>query len=222
MIVAGINSPPASSCGRLFDAVAAALGLCRDRQAYEGEAAMRLEAIVDRGALRKNAGYRFSLIGVSSIPKHPVAGLDPATDDFWAAGHRDADARVQPGQAAWGCRYLVDARPIWAALLSDLAYRVPPGTIAAKFHLGLAEAVAEMAGRLARNAGFGTVALSGGCFQNAVLLEEARRRLHARDFAVLSHCEVPANDGGLALGQAAVAAARLIEAKEPTGAGLCA
>ena len=79
-----------------------------------------------------------------------------------------------------------------------------------------------MAARLADGHRFDTVALSGGCFQNAVLFEATRHLLDARGFAVLSHCEVPANDGGLALGQAAVAAARLIESRKPREAGLCA
>jgi hydrogenase maturation protein HypF len=57
---------------------------------------------------------------------------------------------------------------------------------------------------------FDTVALSGGCFQNRVLFEETERRLLDEGFAVLSHGAVPANDGGLALGQAAIGAARLI------------
>ena len=52
MIRNGINTPKASSCGRLFDAVAAALNICRERQAYEGEAAARLEAMVDQDTLR--------------------------------------------------------------------------------------------------------------------------------------------------------------------------
>jgi hydrogenase maturation protein HypF len=57
---------------------------------------------------------------------------------------------------------------------------------------------------------FDTVALSGGCFQNKVLFEETASRLRAAGFAVLSHSRVPMNDGGIALGQTAVAAARLI------------
>jgi hydrogenase maturation protein HypF len=60
---------------------------------------------------------------------------------------------------------------------------------------------------------FDTVALSGGCFQNRILFEEVLRRLEQANFRVLSHAEVPMNDGGLALGQAAIGAACLIGAK---------
>jgi len=68
---------------------------------------------------------------------------------------------------------------------------------------------------LAHANGIDTVALSGGCFQNARLFEETARRLEAAGLAVLSHRAVPANDGGLALGQAAVAAARLMQGESP-------
>jgi hydrogenase maturation protein HypF len=60
---------------------------------------------------------------------------------------------------------------------------------------------------------FATVALSGGCFQNRILFEEVVRRLEAEHFNVLTHAQVPANDGGLALGQAAIGAAQLIDNK---------
>jgi hydrogenase maturation protein HypF len=173
MIASGINAPLASSCGRLFDAVAAALDICPDRQAYEGEAAMRLEAIVDGTALQSGSGYRFDV-----IPEAPTV-LDP--------------------------------RPMWEPLLSDLANVVPAPIIAARFQRGLAEGISEMVRKLAERRLFDTVALSGGCFQNTVLFGEVSRLLRARGFTVLSHAAVPANDGGLALGQAAIAAARLIQ-----------
>ena len=67
MIARRLNSPPASSCGRLFDAVAAAIGICRERQAYEGEAAMRLEAIVDEAALGDTDGYPFAITGDAGL-----------------------------------------------------------------------------------------------------------------------------------------------------------
>jgi hydrogenase maturation protein HypF len=58
MIASGINAPDASSSGRLFDAVASALDICADRQAHEGEAAMRLEALVYSNALHSHDDYR--------------------------------------------------------------------------------------------------------------------------------------------------------------------
>ena len=175
MIARGLNSPPASSCGRLFDAVAAAIGICRECQAYEGEAAMRLEAIVDEAALGDTHGYPFAIM-------------------------RDAGLVT------------LEPRPMWQALLRDLAADTPAPVIAARFHQGLAAAITAMARALAeRGARFDTVALSGGCFQNRILFEETVRGLQALGFSVLGHAQVPANDGGLALGQAAIAAARLQE-----------
>jgi hydrogenase maturation protein HypF len=183
MIRKGINSPAASSCGRLFDAVAAALDICRERQAYEGEAACRLESIVDERTLRDESealAYPFMIPNLrgSALP-------------------------------------YVEPLAMWRALLGDLILRTPAPVIAARFHKGLARAIVAMASKLAgRDASaapaFDTVALSGGCFQNEILFDETCRRLHAAGFTVLSHARVPANDGGLAFGQAAVAAARLV------------
>lgn len=180
-----LNSPPASSCGRLFDAVSAALGLCREHQAYEGEAAAQLEAIVDRDALHHEdelLAYPFS------IAKLRGSGLQ-----------------------------YIEPVAMWDAILGDLALQTPVPVMAARFHKGLAKAIVAMAKKLARReengALFEGVALSGGCFQNRVLFEEVGRRLEAENFAVFAHAQVPPNDGGLALGQAAVGAAHLISAK---------
>jgi hydrogenase maturation protein HypF len=181
----GINAPMASSCGRLFDAVAAALNICRDRQAYEGEAAARLEAIVDRDAM---LGDHDELAYLFAIHRLRESGL-PC---------------VQP-------------LPMWRALLGDLMVGAPPSLMAARFHRGLAKIIVAMARKLARredDAGprFDTIALSGGCFRNRILFEEVVQGVEREQFRVLSHAHVPANDGGLALGQAAIGAAHLIDA----------
>jgi hydrogenase maturation protein HypF len=83
--------------------------------------------------------------------------------------------------------------------------------VAARFHAGLAGAIEDMIEHLSRRHGDtwgGRIALSGGVFQNAVLNDRVVARLEARDLKVLRHRHVPANDGGLSLGQAVVAAAR--------------
>jgi hydrogenase maturation protein HypF len=169
-----VNAPLASSCGRLFDAVAAAVGLCRDRTCYEGHAAMMLEAAT---ATDDDVAYPFTIVDVEGLLQ-----LDPA--------------------------------PLWGALLDDLIAATPVAIIARRFHSGLADAIANMVEALAplslRGRGHETVALSGGVFQNRLLLELVTQRLEAQGLRVLTHRAVPANDGGLALGQAAIAAAHLL------------
>jgi hydrogenase maturation protein HypF len=95
---------------------------------------------------------------------------------------------------------------MWEALLRDLGDGTPAAVVAARFHRGLADAVVETAARVAGD--IDTAALSGGVFQNRVLLELVSDGLRGRGFKVLSPHNVPANDGGLSLGQAAVAVAR--------------
>jgi len=96
---------------------------------------------------------------------------------------------------------------MWLALLGDLRCGAPREAIAARFHAGLSRAITDMAATIAPESG--TVALSGGCLQNRPLTEDLARRLEGRGFRVLRHARVPPNDGGLSLGQVAVAAARL-------------
>jgi hydrogenase maturation protein HypF len=191
MTRSAINAPPASSCGRLFDAVAAALDVCRERQAYEGEAAARLEAMVDEDILCSEddaLGYPLS------IPNLRGSGLP-----------------------------YIEPLAMWNAVLGDLILKTPVPVMAARFHKGLAKAIVAMTRKLASGEDeatpllFTTVALSGGCFQNRILFEEVSRRLETEHFTVLSHAQVPANDGGLALGQAAIGAAHLIDARKTQG-----
>ena len=98
----------------------------------------------------------------------------------------------------------IEPLAVWRAMLGDLILETPPGVMAARFHRGLAKAIATLAARIARAEELDSVALTGGCFQNATLLRLVDERLRAEGLAVLSHENVPANDGGLALGQAAV------------------
>jgi hydrogenase maturation protein HypF len=196
MMAKGVNSPLSSSCGRLFDAVAAALNACRERQAYEGEAAMRLEALA-----------------ASAVAAVAAAGA--ATHAYRFAISRQNDGLAE-----------MDCAPMWEALLSDLAHGVGAPTMALRFHEGLAGAVLEMTRQLARRETetpqFDTVALSGGCFQNRILFERVTAQLRAAGFVVLCHAEVPANDGGLSLGQAAIAAAQLMPSRNNERAESCA
>ena len=180
MIAKQLNTPLASSCGRLFDAVAAALGVCCERQDYEGEAAIRLEALA------------------ASAPDGAAATVYP----FDVSRLADGLSEINPA-------------PMWNALLSDLACGVSSATIALRFHGGLSVILVQVAKRLARRDAnaplFETVALSGGCFQNCILFESVAAQLRQAGFVVLTHAEVPANDGGLSLGQAIIGAARLLE-----------
>lgn len=90
-------------------------------------------------------------------------------------------------------------------VVADLRRGVPQGIIAARFHNALVEAIVAVA----QNVGAARVALTGGCFQNRLLTERAADRLQRAGFEVLLHRHVPPNDGGISLGQVAVAAAKL-------------
>nr|WP_231333330.1 carbamoyltransferase HypF [Actinomadura graeca] len=159
-------APATSSMGRLFDAVAAVLGV-RDSVTYEGQAAIELEQRADPG---ERAAY----------PAAVTAG-----DVFTVAGSDLVAAVVDDHRAGTG---------------------VP--VIAARFHNGVAALTVGAARRVRDATGLGTVALSGGVFQNMLLLERAVTGLSEAGFEVLTHHRVPPNDGGISLGQAAVATAR--------------
>ncbi|MEP9354961.1 carbamoyltransferase HypF [Xanthobacter sp. KR7-65] len=107
-----------------------------------------------------------------------------------------------------GALWEIDPAPAWRAMVADLTAGRALSAMAAAFHYGLAEAFADAAASIAVREAIAAVALSGGVFQNALLLEATVAALAHRGLAVLVPADVPANDGGLALGQAVVAAAR--------------
>jgi hydrogenase maturation protein HypF len=103
----------------------------------------------------------------------------------------------------------IDGAALIRAVADDAAAGVDRARIAARFHGGLAASVVEVCRRVREDAaGLDTVALSGGVFQNVRLLEATGDALGAAGFEVLRHRQVPPNDGGISLGQVAVAAAR--------------
>jgi hydrogenase maturation protein HypF len=103
---------------------------------------------------------------------------------------------------------VVQTPDVVRGVVEDLLRQVPASLIAARFHATLADVLARVCLRLHGRTGLDAVALSGGVFQNAWLLQAAISRLEADGFQVYTHHQVPTNDGGLALGQAAVAARR--------------
>lgn len=167
------NAPLTTSAGRLFDAVASLLGV-RQRVSFEGQAAMALEWLV--GPLDE-APYEILLKpAASAVGGQPAAPSMAMRDAVWHA----------------------DWAPMIDEILSDLRVGAPTARMAARFH----GALIELMGRVAAKAGLERVALSGGCFQNVVLLEGAIERLRMAGHRVYWHQRVPTNDGGLALGQA--------------------
>jgi hydrogenase maturation protein HypF len=169
MLERRFNTPPTSSAGRLFDAVAALAGV-RDRVSYEGQAAIELEWLASRVA--PDGAYPFDL--------------------------------TQPPEGP----FVVDTRPLIRAVADEAARGVGAALIARRFHSALIELIAVVCDRLRQVTGIGAVVLSGGVFLNALLTAEVSARLRGSSFRVYRHQLVPPNDGGLSLGQLAVAAAR--------------
>jgi hydrogenase maturation protein HypF len=182
MVATGTAAPMTTSAGRLCDAVGALCGL-RSEVTHEGQAAIELEA----AALVGEAGepYPFDVRGgdAPSAPDHASCAPDHAP-------------------------VLIDPREAIRRIARDVAVGVAVTAIAARFHAGLAEAVARACAGIAAHRRLDTVVLSGGVFQNRVLLEAVATHLEGAGLRVLVPERLPPNDGGIAYGQAAVAARR--------------
>jgi hydrogenase maturation protein HypF len=143
-----------------------------------------------------------SLLGLRHVATYEAQA---ALDLEWAAREHVAGARPYRFEIADG---EIDPTPVLEALVDDHRSGCPIGAMAAGFHLAVARMIGETADRLRAICGIERVALAGGVFQNELLLHLARRELAHRNLGVLIHRLVPPNDGGLALGQAAVAGFR--------------
>lgn len=181
MIERGINSPRTSSMGRLFDAAAAILGIC-DKATYEGEPAIELEAAAWRAFSSESACPTGNMASFSVTESS-------RPDDF----------------------HVLNSRPLFEALLEGIRTGVPAGKLALDFHVTIARASARIASEICVHEDLDTVALSGGVFMNRLLLQLLTHELKDAGLAVLVPHAVPANDGCIAYGQAAIARARLAQ-----------
>jgi len=178
-----INSPLSSSMGRLFDAISALLGI-RGEIDYEGQAAVELEM----AAL------------ASVIPRH-VPSEARELDEAISGNNESYPYRIVEDE---GMR-IVRLRDLLSAVIEDLRQGISKGRISVKFHNTVAQMINEMCQLIADETGVSQVALSGGVFQNRLLLRKTVSLLEDSGFQVFTHRQVPCNDGGISLGQAVIA-----------------
>ena len=157
-----INSPLTSSCGRLFDAVSALLGVCIE-SSYHAEAPMRLEAVANKNE----------------------AGCYP----------------FNKGE-------VISFKPTFEKMINDLNSGVSISIISAKFHNTIVDIILQSIHTISKKTSLNKVVLSGGTFQNRIILERTEIMLRQNGFEVFSQSLIPSNDGGIALGQLAIAAKR--------------
>lgn len=159
--------------------------------------------------LTSSAGRLFDAVASLLGLRDRIGFEAQAAMELEALADPEAD-RVYPARLDdGGDALVVRTTDIVRGVVEDLLAEVPAARIAARFHATLADVLARVCEPIRERTGLGAVALSGGVFQNAWLLAAAIERLERSGFEVYTHEQVPANDGGLALGQAAVAARRL-------------
>ena len=198
LLARGVHAPGTSSVGRLFDAVASLLDLCQ-RASFDGQAAMALEFAAE--GERTDETYPFCF-------KDRSAAVQPSSP-LRRGRERAEGAGLDEGVM------VIDWAPMVLAILDDIKNGVAIGMISATFHNTLAEMIVAVAGRVGQD----RVVLSGGCFQNRVLLEGTIRRLHDEGSRPFWPHRIPPNDGGLALGQLYVAMGRNRRRVKGQGAG---
>ncbi len=184
----GLNATLTSSMGRFFDAISSIAGV-RQTISYEAQAAMEFEALVEDG--RQNSYDTLSVI-------HPLKMVDPKSPPSLHSVNPDL-------------QFEIDSRPIVRQVANDVLNGVLPSIIATRFHQTIADVMAVCCRQVRHTTGLNKVALSGGVFQNMRLLGSILDTLQDDGFTVLTHRQLPANDGGLALGQAVVAHYRTLE-----------
>jgi len=172
-----INSPLTSSMGRLFDAISALLGI-REEIDYEGQAAVELEMAAHSYVIARRVSEEAISDVRESYPFHIV---------------EDEGIKI------------VRLKDLLSAVIEDLHQGISKGRISGKFHNTVARMINEMCRLMAVETSITQVALSGGVFQNRLLLRKTVSLLESDGFQVFTNRQVPCNDGGISLGQAIIA-----------------
>jgi hydrogenase maturation protein HypF len=173
----GLNTPLTSAAGRLFDAVAALVGV-RQQVSYEAQAAIELE-----------------MLAAQAAGEH---GLEADALSYPFSLEEQDDQAPDPS-------LVIRLRSLLEAVQVDRSAGLSPPEIGWRFHCTMATLIADVCRRIAAHSDLRTVALTGGCFQNRLLLSLSLAHLERAGFRVLLHHQVPCNDGGVSLGQVALA-----------------
>lgn len=181
-------------------------------QGIELSAINTVKQMVEKGfnaPISSSAGRLFDSVSAAlDVCTNTQTYEGQAAIELEALAHQSQGAFAYPFGILDGNLPVLDPTPMWQALCEDLESGLEAPVISRRFHLGLAQAVVDMVQHLSLSLGTThKIALSGGVFQNKLLLEQTVERLQKRGFEVLLHRQVPANDGGLAFGQALIAAA---------------
>ena len=179
----GLHTTISTSAGRLFDAVSALLGI-RRISTYEGEAAVYLQFAAETAE---------------------KAGKSAQADALLARWKADGTLQATPAESAITItdgRFLLTSNDLFCHLLHYRLQNVSSDLLALAFHRGLAAAIRDACKNARERTGCNTAALTGGVFQNTLLLRLTQNALEKDGFHVLHHSIIPPNDGGIAVGQA--------------------
>ncbi len=174
MLESQFNTPLTSSCGRLFDGVAALLDVQLTSH-FEGQAAMKLEALA-QAAMKDN--WKKELLLVYSGSKAPFLEKN----------------------GEWE---IITSRFV-TMIMEEMAGKHSKSKLALRFHFELIQSICKLVQHLSRQTGIRKIVLSGGCMQNQILLEGFYHVLKENNFQVFTGRQIPVNDGGISFGQAII------------------
>jgi hydrogenase maturation protein HypF len=207
MMRTGFNTPLTSSCGRLFDAVAALLGI-RLNCDFEGQAAMELEALARQW--QQSETIKESTQAMDA-PESCAPMVDVREEVLWGYKAQPEEPRETNEL------FIMDSSQFIREMLGNLHAGRSIPQLAMDFHRWLIKSLATTINKIAATSTIRTVVLSGGCLQNTIIMEGLFQALEQDDFQVFTGQQVPVNDGGISLGQAVIGGLRYVSGNTHAG-----